>query len=277
MTIAITISVVLFSMTDPLLRYFPQLATVDLKSTDTKLYGVFCSFAFFSAIFAVTYLASTPFYTFKNVLRGKNKILWCGTTVRAVFAFSVSSIGTYHLFLDGTVTKDVAHGTTTLSMLGSYFIFAYYCFDFMEIFAVYTLFGFINMSIFIHHVCSIIFYGTILHYDKAHFALMLGMLENVPLGFKQINWMLMKAGFHHTILQKLMKSFRTFFLYCRTIIELYGAYMFYTKWDYAWENVPQPVFWAVAISNGAMLFVLTPYWIITSIQTSDTLIYNRKQ
>ena len=150
---------------------------------------------FSQPIFAVTYLASTPFYTFKNVLRGKDKIIWCGSPVRAVFAFSVCSISVYHLFLDGTVTKDVAHGTTTLSMLGSYFIVAYYCFDFMEIFAKYALYGFIDMSVFIHHVISIFYYGLILHYEKAHFALMLGMLENAPLGFRQINWMLIKRWF----------------------------------------------------------------------------------
>ena len=199
-TIIVTVLFSGFSMTDPLLRYFPQLATVDLKSTDTKLYGVLCSFAFFSAVFAVTYLASTPFYTFKNVLRGKEKILWCGSTVRVVYAFSVSSIGTYHLFLDGTVTKDVAHGTTTLLMLSNYFVVAYYCYDFMEIFAKYTLYGFIDMSVFIHHVFSIFFFGLILHYEKPHFALMLGMLENAPLGFRQINWMLIKSWFppHNT-------------------------------------------------------------------------------
>ena len=260
-------------MTDPLLRYFPQLATVDLKSTDTKLYGVLCSFAFFSAIFAVTYLASTPFYTFKNVLRGKDKILWCGSTVRVVYAFSVCSIGTYHLFLDGTVTKDVVHGTTTLSMLSSYFTVAYYCYDFMEIFAKYALYGFIDRSVFIHHVFAIFLLASILHYEKAHFALMMAMLENAPLGFRQINWMLIKAGFRHTMLQKLIKKIGTLCLYCRTINELYGVYVFYSNWDHIWANMPQPVFWSLAIANGFMLFVLTPYWTFTSLLKLQTPSY----
>ena len=265
MTIAITISVVLFSMTDPLLRYFPQLATVDLKSTDTKLYGVLCSFAFFSAIFAVTYLASTPFYTFKNVLRGKDKILWCGTTVRVVYGFSVSAISAYYIFLDDSVMKDVVHATTTLSMLSIYFVVAYYCYDFMEIFAKYTLFGFLDRSVFIHHVFSIILFASILHYDKGHSALMIGMLENAPLGFKQINWMLIKAGLLHTIPQRLINSIGNFFLYCRTLNELYGIYVIYSNWDHMWTNMPQPVFWGLTCTNG-LVFVLTPYWIFISLQ-----------
>ena len=264
-------------MTDPLLRYFPQLATVDLESTDTKLYGVLCSFAFFSAIFAVTYLASTPFYTFKNVLQGKDKILWSGMTVRAVYAFSVSSMAAYHLFLDGTVMKDVVHATTTLSMLSSYFVVGYYCFDFVPLFANYTLYGFIDMSIFVHHVFSICLYGSILHYGKGHSALMIGMLDNAPLGFKQINWMLIKAGFGHTILQKLIINIGNFLLYCRTLNELYGAYVIYSNWDHMWANMPQPVFWTLASTNGAMLFVLTPYWSITSLsrRKTKTLIWKR--
>ena len=247
-------------MTDPLIRCFPHLATVDLWSTGTKLFAILGSLAFFSIVFVLSYFASSKFHTFKNVLSAKEKVFWCLAFVRGVFGIYSVVIGSYYMSFDDTLKKDVVNARTPLSAISIYFSSGFFTFECLALFTSNVIFRFFDKYLFIHHILSFLNSVVASYCNKAYFFAMFGLLLESTTPFTCLCWMLLKADLAHTLLWKLNQFVLVHLFHCRTMVEAYLMLISYYQWDTIWSDMPLPTFLCLYIQLPLLLFFLTPYW-----------------
>lgn len=248
------------NMADPLVRYFPELAKVDVESFDTKFYTILITLGFFSAIFIVSYFFSFSFHTFKNVLRTKEKIFWCLAFVRGMFGISCIIVGSYYLIFDDTLKKDVVHAKTTLSVLATYYGVGFFIFECIALYTSNVVFRFFDKPLFIHHTLSLTGYCIAAYYLKGNFFAVAGVILEGTTPFTCLCWMLLKADLAHTKLWKFNQIVLVHLFHCRTIVEAYLLFISYYQWDTIWSDMPTPFFCCLYVQNIIQLFLLTPYW-----------------
>ena len=247
--------------TDPLVQYFPQLGTLDLGSTDTKLFTIFSTLAFFSVVFVLSYFASFTFHTFKNVLNTKEKVFWCLGFVRGVFGISSLAIGSYYLIFDDALKKDVVHGYTTFSVLAVYYSVGFFIFECLALYLSNIVFRFFDKFLFVHHTLSLLGFSVVTYnVTKANFFAVIGLVLEGSTPFTCLCWMLLKADLAHTLLWKLNQIVLVHFFHCRTMIEVYLVFISYYQWDTIWSDMPLSIFLCLYIQLPVQLFFLTPYW-----------------
>ena len=247
-------------MADPLVQLFPQLATLDIESPETKFYTILFSLFFFLVIFILSYLASFTFHTFKNVLRTKEKVFWCMAFVRGVFGVSCTVVGFYYLALDDTLKRDVVNAKTTWSTLNIYYAVGFFLFECVALYTSNIVFGFFDKFLFIHHTLSLTGSFVTAYYVKAGYFAIIGMFLEFSTPFTCLCWMLLKVGLADTYLWKLNQIILVHLFHCRSVIEGYLVFVSYYQWNIIVTEMPGPLFWCLYTQLPIQLFFLTPYW-----------------
>jgi len=86
------------------------------ERTDVKAKITLLVFLFFCAVYVLSTFISPLILTYKN-LRMKEKIFWNLAIVRGVYGFFCIFMGTWAIFIDTELVKDVVFATTPLSNL----------------------------------------------------------------------------------------------------------------------------------------------------------------
>lgn len=247
-------------MGDPLVRYFPQLGTMDLESTETKVYTILYTIAFFTIVFFLSFLGSFTFHTFKNVLRPKEKIFWCLAFVRGVFGIFSSIVGIYYLVFDDTLKKDIVNAKTALSVLSIYVTVGFFVFECLALYVSNIVFRFFDKFLFLHHTLSLLAYSVATYYVKGGFFAATGLVLEGSTPFTCLCWMLLKADLAHTRLWTINQMILVHIFHCRSMVETYFVFITYYQWDTVWAEMPPTLFWCVYIQLPLQLLLLTPYW-----------------
>ena len=247
-------------MDDPLVKLYPPISKLNLESQEVKLYTLLYTFLLFSIIFTISYFISSFFYTFKKILRTKEKIFWSLAFVRATFGFTCLPIGLYYLSVNDALQKDVVNSTTVLSTMAIYYSVGFFIFECTALYGTNIIFRFFDPFLFAHHTLSLFGYCIVTYYGKGHFFAVAGLVLEGTTPFTCLCWMLLKAEWAHTRVWKLNQFILVHLFHCRTMVETYFCFISYFQWQTIWSQMPSPMFYSLYIQLSLQLFLLTPYW-----------------
>ena len=250
-------------MATPLLinSFHHQLTIDQLETPGIKLVTILCFIIFFSLVSGLTFLLSSRFDMFKS---RKDKITWCIKVPRLVYAVICSFLGFYWVVLDDTLHKDIVHAKTPLSVLGLHFYVAQYIFD-----IAFNLFlNTMDRPLWEHHVLSIILVGVSAYYEKAHYTVAAGFLEEIVVPPAIFKWWLLKMGSRPWVRLCLkVNQIAIVFLYnCRSLNEIYTCFLIYVQWEVIWSDMPLPLLVVDVAALYICLLYLTPYWTCRAIK-----------
>ena len=247
-------------MKDPLVFLYPPLSSIDVTSSEVKLYTLIITFISFTAIFFLSYFLSFSFATFKG-LRTKEKVFWCLAFVRGIFGVNCTLIGLWYLAVDEVLKENVVHSTTTTSHIAIYYCVGFFIFECFFLYSSNIIFRTFDPALFAHHTLALIGYSIAMYYNnKVHFFAVVGLLEEMSTPFTCLCWMLLKAKMTSSIIWKTNQLILIHLFHCRTMLEGYFFYMTYWQWDIVWNEMPLPLFLCLYIQVSLQFFILTPYW-----------------
>lgn len=247
---------------DPVLYYFPQLEGVFMTSLQTKLTVAAGTCLFFLLLFLLSFLLSYLFVdSFTRRLRAKEKVFWCLAFVRAAFGFGASAVGIWYLFFDDLLRKDVVHANNVTTFVTVYVTVGFFTFECVALFSSNIYFRFFDKFLFAHHFLSLVGYCIATACDgKGHFFAVVGLLLEMTTPFSCFCWMLLKCDMAHLRIWKINQLVLVHLFHCRTTLEAYFYYMYFSQWDNVKEGMPLPISVTMLVQLTANFFLLTPYW-----------------
>ena len=225
---------------DPVLYYFPQLEGVSMTSLQTKATVVAATGLFFLVLFFLSLLLSRLFVdSFTRRLRAKEKVFWCLAIARATFGFGASVVSIWFLFFDDLLRKDVVHANNVTTFMAIYVTVGFFTFECVALFSSNIYFRFFDPFLFTHHFLSLVGYCIAIAFDgKGHFFAVVGLLLEMTTPFSCFCWMLLKCEMTSLRIWKLNQMVLVHLFHCRTTLEGYFYYMYFSQWDNVREGMP---------------------------------------
>ena len=244
---------------DPMLYLFPSLSRVDVDSPRIRLAVIVSTFVFFSAVFLVAYLLSFNLYTFKHVLRKKEKVFWCLSSVRALFGLTSTSLGAWYLFVDDTLQRDVLNSHTVTSELSVSYAVGFFLFECSALYASNIAFRNFDPFLFTHHTLCLAAYVVGLYYQNGHFFATVGLILEMSTPFTCLCWVMIKCKLANSLLWKANQFLLVHLFHGRSFVEAYCFYLSLKQYRVMMQ-APIAVLFVLYVPLTIQFFILTPYW-----------------
>ena len=246
---------------DPVVYFFPSVATWDMHTLNTKLSVIVTTFAVATVVFLLSYIASYKLVTtFRSRLRTKEKVFWCLAFVRAIFGFIASFFGAWYLAFDDTLQRDVVYGHSQSSFLAVYISVGFFIFECLMLFGSNIIFRNFDPFLAMHHTLSLVGFSVCTYYGNTHFFAVVGMLLEMTTPFTCFCWMLLKANKADLFIWQFNQLVLVHLFHCRTTLEGFFFYKSYYQWSNIVDNMPLPLKILLYTQLSLQFFILTPYW-----------------
>ena len=88
----------------------------------------------------------------------------------------------------------------------------------------------------------------------------MGLLLEMTTPYACACWMMIKCGIAHRRIWRLNQYLLIHLFHCRTVVEVYTFYMYFSQWENVKEDLPLPISVMFISLMATGLFLLTPYW-----------------
>ena len=229
------------------------------ERTDVKAKITLLVFLFFCAVYVLSTFISPVILTYKN-LRMKEKIFWNLAIVRGVYGFFCIFMGTWAIFIDTELVKDVVFSTTPLSNLAMSTTVGFFLFEVAMITWSDIYYRQFNFLLNLHHWISLIGYAVILYIGSSHYFGTRGLILEMSTPFSCLCWTLLKADLAHSKLWKINQYVLVHAFHLRSVMECSVWYVTYIHWERIWSAMPMLMFCILYTQLFLVTFVMTPYW-----------------
>lgn len=237
----------------------PSLAEIDFKQSHVKLAFIVGSFVFFSGIYLVSTVISAMTETYRN-LRTKEKIFWHLAIVRAIYGIFCIIVGTWAVFFDTELQKDVSLATTPTSHIAMTTTVGFFVFECSMIMWSDIYYKQFNVLLNLHHWLALVAYTLVVYYDSTHYFGCRGLTLEMTTPFSCLCWTLLKADMAQSLLWKANQYLLVHMFHLRSVVECHMWYVSYIFWDRIWSAMPTPIFISLYLQLVLVTFVMTPYW-----------------
>ncbi|KAL4226779.1 glutamate reuptake [Mactra antiquata] len=232
-------------------------ANFELRSVQFKFIGA--SFAFFSLVYLASMILSSTLKTYRN-LRTKEKIFWHLAIVRGVYGVFCIIIGTWALFIDTELVKDVVYATTPTSHFAMTTTVGFFIFECAMILWSDIYYKTFNMLLNLHHWLSLVGYSLLIYLGSTHFFGTRGLILEMSTPFSCLCWTLLKADLANSFFWKANQFILVHAFHLRSVMEFNMWYLTYQHWDRIWEAMPTAMFVPLYLQLVLVTFLMTPYW-----------------
>ena len=237
----------------------PGLAEIDYSGSSTRLSLIGLSYLFYSAVFLVSLSVSSLIRTYRN-LTGKEKVFWHLAIVRGCYGFFCIAVGTWAIFYDQELQKDVVFSTSPTSYFALTVTIGFFIFECSMLLVMDIYYKQFNILLNIHHWLALVGYSLIMIFNSTHYFGTNGLILEMSTPFSCLCWTLLKAGKAHTLLWKANQFFLVHTFHLRSVVECYLWYRTYQHWDYIWTAMPGTMFVILYTQLVLVTCVMTPYW-----------------
>lgn len=233
--------------------------SVDWERTSTQISSIIIAFFFYCGVFIASTMASPITSTYRN-LRLKEKIFWNLAIVRGVYGIFCICMGTWAIFFDTELVKDVVYATTPLSHFAMTTTVGFFLFEVAMITWSDVYFKQFNFLLNLHHWLSLIGFSVVIYVGSSHYFGMRGLLLEMSTPFSCLCWTLLKADMAHSSLWKVNQFTLVHAFHLRSVVECYLWYRTYIHWERIWSAMPLSLFTLLYLQLFLVTFVMTPYW-----------------
>lgn len=231
------------------------------SSWDTRVQLVGVSFAFYAAIFLICHLLSVVLSRTYRSLLTKEKVFWDLAATRAVFGVQSTIAGLYVLTQDSVLSRNQVSGKDDFSWFNVLTATGFFIFENMALHVSNVAFRSFDLPLATHHVFALSGYVAVVIWDSlGHYLPMVTLLMEVSTPFSCISWMLLKAGWAHSMFWRANQWVMIHMFHCRMVLTYYMWWVSWSHWgaiNATYPLVPRALFFT---GLALLTLVINPIW-----------------
>ncbi|XP_067840123.1 protein CLN8 [Heptranchias perlo] len=218
-------------------------------------------FLFYSVVFTFSHVLCFVLSVTYCSLPAKEKVFWNLAATRGAFGIQSIVAGLLALLKDPVLHADKILAQQNWCWFSISTAVGFFVFENAALHGSNVVFKTFDVALAVHHFFAFAGFASALIWDNVgHYLPMVTLLLEMSTPFTCISWMLLKAGFSHTLLWKLNQWLMIHMFHCRMILT-------YHIWWVCWQNLERlelcvPVPQAILFFSGLFLltFIINPYW-----------------
>ncbi|XP_026165683.1 protein CLN8 isoform X2 [Mastacembelus armatus] len=238
----------------------PQ-SSAEYFSWDLRLQLIGLGFGFYAAVFLLSHLLSVALFHTYNSLPAKEKVFWNLAATRAVFGIQSTVAGLRALTEDSLLFTDRVRGQENWSWFNVLTATGFFVFENVALHASNVLFWTLDLPLAAHHFFALSGYAGAVVWDSlGHFLPMVVLLLEMSTPFTCISWMLLKAGWAHTLFWKANQWVMIHMFHCRMVLTYYIWWVTLTHWEEINTHVALPPRLVFFIGLALLTLIINPIW-----------------
>lgn len=230
-------------------------------SWDYRFQLVGLGFAFYTAIFVLSHLLSLALSRTYNSLLAKEKVFWNLAATRAVFGIQSSVAGLRALTEDSVLFKDRVKGQEDWSWFNILTATGFFVFENVALHTSSVVFRSFDLPLATHHFFALLGYAGAVVWDSlGHYLPMVTLLLEMSTPFTCISWILLKAGWAHTLFWKANQWVMIHAFHCRMVLTYYMWWITVTNWAELIAHVALPQLLLFITGLALLTFIINPIW-----------------
>ncbi|XP_061599117.1 protein CLN8 [Cololabis saira] len=230
-------------------------------SWDFRFQLIGLGFGFYSSVFLLSHLLSLTLSRTYNSLPAKEKVFWNLAATRAAFGIQSSVAGLRALTEDSALSRRRVRGQEDWSWFHVLTATGFFVFENVALHVSNVAFRSFDLPLATHHFFALSgFAGAVVWDSQGHYLAMVTLLLEMSTPFTCISWMLLKAGWAHTLFWRANQWVMIHMFHCRMVLTYYMWWVTVTLWEEfnTYVALPQRLLF---LSGLALLtFVINPIW-----------------
>ncbi|XP_034531076.1 protein CLN8 [Notolabrus celidotus] len=230
-------------------------------SWDYRFQLIGLGFAFYTGIFILSHLLSVALSrTYKSLL-AKEQVFWNLAATRAAFGIQSSVAGLRTLTEDSVLFKDRVRGQEDWSWFNVLTATGFFVFENVALHGSSVIFRSFDLPLATHHFFALSGYAGAVVWDSlGHFLPMVTLLLEMSTPFTCISWMLLKAGWAHTLFWKANQWVMIHTFHCRMVLTYYMWWITLTHWRELCTHVALPPLLLFFTGLALLTLIINPIW-----------------
>uniref|UniRef100_A0A1A7YM21 Ceroid-lipofuscinosis, neuronal 8 n=1 Tax=Iconisemion striatum TaxID=60296 RepID=A0A1A7YM21_9TELE len=230
-------------------------------SWDYRLQLIGLGFGFYTAVFLLSHLLSVILFRTYNSLQAKEKVFWNLAATRAVFGIQSSVAGLRALTEESALYKDRARGQEDWSWFHILTATGFFMFENVALHSSNVVFRSFDLPLATHHFFALSgFAGAVVWDSQGHFLAMVTLLLEMSTPFTCISWMLLKAGWAHTLFWRANQWVMIHMFHCRMVLTYYMWWVSVTHWEEINTHVALPQRLIFFSGLALLTLIINPVW-----------------
>ncbi|XP_054470055.1 protein CLN8 [Anoplopoma fimbria] len=239
----------------------PPRPSADYFSWDYRLQLIGLSFSFYAGVFLLSHLLSASLSRTYTSLAAKEKVFWNLAATRAVFGIQSTVAGLRALTQDSALTRDRVRGQEDWSWFGVLTATGFFVFENVALHSSSVVFRSFDLPLATHHFFALSGFGSSVLWDSTgHYLSMVTLLLEMSTPFTCISWMLLKAGWAHTLFWRANQWVMIHSFHCRMVLTYYMWWVLLTHWGELSTHVALPPRLLLFTGLALLTFIINPIW-----------------
>lgn len=230
-------------------------------SWEYRLHFIAAGFGFYTVVFLLSHILSVVLCRTYNSLLAKEKVFWNLAATRGAFGLQSIVAGLRTLTEDSMLYRDRINGQEDWSWFHVLTATGFFVFENVALHTSSVVFRSFDLPLSTHHFFALAGYAAAVVWDTTgHFLPMVTLLMEMSTPFTCISWMLLKAGYAHTLFWKANQWVMIHMFHCRMVLSYYMWYFCCTHWREMNARISLPQRLLFFIGLVLLTFVLNPIW-----------------
>lgn len=230
-------------------------------SWEYRLQLIAAGFGFYTVVFLLSHILSVGLSRTYNSLLAKEKVFWNLAATRGVFGLQSTVAGLRTLTEDSMIFRDRVNGQEDWSWFHVLTATGFFVFENVALHSSSVVFRSFDLPLATHHFFALAGYaGAVVWDTTGHFLPMVTLLMEMSTPFTCISWMLLKAGYAHTLFWKANQWVMIHMFHCRMVLSYYMWHFTCTHWAEINASVSLPQRLLFFPGLVLLTFVLNPIW-----------------
>ncbi|KAL6105804.1 cln8 [Pungitius sinensis] len=239
----------------------PARPGADHLSWDYRLQLISLGFCVYAGIFLLSHLLSVTLSRTYTSLVAKEKVFWNLAATRAVFGVQSTVAGLRALTEDSALTRDRTRGQEDWSWFNVLTATGFFVFENVALHGSSAVFRSFDLPLATHHFFALSGFASLVVWDSTgHFLSMVTLLLEMSTPFTCISWMLLKAGWAHTLFWRANQWVMIHSFHCRMVLTYFMWWVFLTHWAEFSAHVALPPRLLLFTGLALLTFVINPIW-----------------
>ncbi|XP_062863753.1 protein CLN8 [Trichomycterus rosablanca] len=234
---------------------------LDYSSWTLRVQLTCLGFVFYSVVFLLSHFLSVLLSRTYRDLSAREKVFWALAAARAVFGVQGAAAGLRALMEDGPLFADKVLGQAGWSWFNVLTSCGFFVFENLALHGSNAVFRTFDPALAVHHAFALAGYaGTVVWEEMGHFLPMVTLLLEMSTPFTCVSWMLLKAGWSHTLFWRMNQWMMIHMFHCRMVLTYYMWWVSWCHWEGLCTHVALPQLLIFFTGLALLTLVLNPVW-----------------
>lgn len=218
-------------------------------------------FVFYLGVFVVCHQLSSSLNATYRSLLAKEKVFWNLAATRAVFGVQSTAAGLWALLGDPVLYSNKALGQQNWCWFHITTATGFFFFENAAVHLSNLVFHTFDLFLVVHHLFAFLgFLGSAVNLRAGHYLAMTTLLLEMSTPFTCVSWMLLKAGWSHSLFWKVNQWLMIHMFHCRMILTYHMWWVCFQHWDALTSSLYLPHLALFLFGLALLTVIINPYW-----------------